>query len=288
MHVDGDQEDLEEREVQEGRANFLHEMERLKETPSINPAVVDPTADAMQVESRSADGRKRRKPERFFACPASGKRSATGWNTDLNVVNFTDSVHEVERLKQKYSLFSGRRPTGPCASKASWLREKVATFELEMSTTQMRSGEDTKKASAVHQNDPKQPKSHGASPATDNQQGMELTLHNIEHSLASKDQLEQPPALASQIVGPRKIQTGDKILCKLHLDDCDRQSDEREQWFIGTVKKTGKEDVCRHQYTRAMLWSMHAMHWQTHSFPGVCRFTGSQLVDVEANRRNWY
>ena len=42
---------------------------------------------------------------------------------------------------------------------------------------------------------------------------------------------------------PPKIDPGDKILYKFLLDACDEQSDEREQWFIGTVSKIGKEKV---------------------------------------------
>ena len=246
VHVDGDQEDLEEHEVQQAHSHFLREMERLKAKNC--PVVSDPTEDTMQVESKIADRRKRRKPERFFACAASSKRSAIGRHTNLNV-NLPDSTHEVERLKQLYSLFSGHRPKGPCASKVSWLRERVA--ELQVATQQIWSSEDTNKASAVHQYEPEQPKPHGAPPATDNQQEHELTLHEIEHPLASQHHMKQTPALASQIAGPRKIQAGDKILYKFHMNELD--PDEREQWFIGTVKRTGKEIVrcrCQDQY----LW----------------------------------
>ena len=251
VHVDGDQEDLEKHEVQQGQSDFLCEMERLKETPaSIDPEKVDPTEDTMQVEGRIADRRKRRKPERFLAGPASCKRAVTGCN--LNVVNFLDNIDEanVERLKQKYSLLTGYRPKGPYASKVSWLRAKVA--ELETSTAQMSSlGEDTKKGSATHRVRPQQPnsqsqsqcqsQSRGASLAMDSQQGHER-INYIQHSSLDQ-QSKQPPASASQIAGPPQVQVGDKILYKFHLTEWALTSDEREQWFIGTVRKTGKEDV---------------------------------------------
>ena len=241
VHVDGDQEDLEKHEVQKGQSDFLREMERLKETPArIIPAVVDPPEDAMQVEGRIADRRKRRKPEHFLAGPASCKRSATGCN--LNVVNLPDMMHEVERLKQKYSLLSGYRPRGPCASKLSWLRTKVG--ELETSTAHVCSlGEDTEKVSTIHRVRLEQSQSQSQSQCLtiDSQQGTEL-MHNIQHS-SSDQHSKQPSASASQITGPPRVQEGDKILYKFHLDEWGRTSDEREQWFIGTVRKTGKEDV---------------------------------------------
>lgn len=268
VHVDGDQEDLEEYEVQQAHSHFLREMERLKETPaSIYPAVPEPTEDAMQVEGKVADRRKRRKPERFFACAASSKRSATGQHANLNVVNLADNTDEVEWLKQLYSSFSGHRPRGPCASKVSWLRERVA--ELHEATQQTWSTEDTRKASSVHQYVPPL--------ATDIKEEQGLTLHDIEHSAASQHHMEQTPALASQIAGPRKIQAGDKILYKFHMNEL--EPDEREQWFIGTVKRTGKE-IVRILPPRPIPCIARMTVVDNFSFcAGGCVLAGAQLVD---------
>lgn len=119
-----------------------------------------------------------------------------------------------------------------------------------------------------------------------------VAVQNTQQLPISKHQGEAS-AVVPQIAGPRHVQAGDQILYKFLLNDCD--PDEREQWFIGTVRKTGKELV-RCCYTmNTCLWDRLQTPALLFTSRSVCNVlfglisvvTGAQLVDGQADRRAW-
>ena len=181
VHDDGDQEDLEEYEVQQARSEFVQEARRLNRSYTKHP-VVRPSSSIVPVDTTNSERRKRRKPDHYVPTAAHVKCSAsdTGTGQDgRHILHLADDINEVERLKQHYTLLSGATPRGSCASNVTWLRVKIA--ELEMSTGVL--GPEAailKKPNSENQSE-MTPASFGTLPATAHEQGDEMASTTIQN-----------------------------------------------------------------------------------------------------------
>lgn len=231
------------------------------------PEAVDPRDERMIADGAIPNRRKRNKPERFNAGPASGKRCLHGTRIDsgpgctakesdtrnttqstkLTVVKSEDMNEELIRLKQRYIELYGTKPRGKYCNQKNWLQLKIAKLEGSAGVVPPQGALfESANIDDMRHNEEAQP----ASAVTRTEAGLqnELGLQELQPTLASPPYSTRnpgvvQPTLVQPALGPHAVQAGDRILYKFLLDSYADQSAEKEQWFYGTVSKTRKEKV---------------------------------------------